>query len=82
MTYLSEQDEEFLEDISELSEHRKNGIIGYLKNKCDAHYIRGIEQGKKDERERIFNLDADDFDRELMLFLKEKRKLKKELAKK
>jgi hypothetical protein len=48
MTDLTIEDEQFLEDISKLPEHRKNGIIGYLKNKCDAHLIRGIEQGKKD----------------------------------
>lgn len=33
---LSEQDEEFLEDISSLSEEKKNGIIAYIQNKLDA----------------------------------------------
>lgn len=33
---LSEQDEEFLEDISSLSEDKKNSIIAYIQNKLDA----------------------------------------------
>ncbi len=33
---LSEQDEEFLEAINELSENKKNIVIAYMKDKCEA----------------------------------------------
>lgn len=33
---LSDEDEQFLEDISELSEDKKNSIIAYIKNKIEA----------------------------------------------
>lgn len=37
---LSIQDEEFLGDIKDLSEEKKNGILAYLKNKLEANNQR------------------------------------------
>lgn len=37
---LSIEDKEFLEDIKDLSEEKKNGILAYLKNKLEANNPR------------------------------------------
>jgi len=43
---VSEQDEEFLEAISTLPEGKKNIIIAYMKDKCDAisEHCRSVEK--------------------------------------
>ena len=56
-TELSEQDEEFLEAISTLSEWKKNSIIAYVKNKSDAEKEVAVaavkELREKAERMRV-----------------------------
>lgn len=37
---LSIEDEEFLEDIKDLSEDKKNSIIDYIKDKLEANNLR------------------------------------------
>ena len=39
---MTMEDEEFLQDISELSERRRNGVIAYLENRVKQGYWEAV----------------------------------------
>jgi hypothetical protein len=49
---LTEQDEEFLECINDLSEPEKNCIISYLKDKCDLR----AEEARRETAQKILEI--------------------------
>ena len=73
---ISEEDEEFLQDIEELDEEKKNGVIAYLKNKCDDNWNEALQEMKK----KIKSIRLSDFEDSLpqSLLLKDIEALKKE----
>ena len=73
---ISEEDEEFLQDIEELDEEKKNGVIAYLKNKCDDNWNEALQEMEK----KIKSIRLSDFEDSLpqSLLLKDIEALKKE----